>query len=62
MMGYVQPTSLMKQLGDPDPEVSRQAAKEMVDGYNRYREGMRSGLFGLLIGRAMFPASKDRKL
>lgn len=62
-MGYVFPTSLMDKLLEAKTQEERtEAFEEMMEGYNRYREGMRSGLFGLVIGLALFPKSKDKKL
>lgn len=62
MMGWVAPTSVMEALKSPDPLKRQAAARQHLEGYNRYRAGMREGVFGLIIGRAMFPESKDRKL
>lgn len=62
-MGYVFPKSQMdKMLNAKTEDERRKAVKEMLDGYNGYRAGMRKGIFGAIIGNALFPESKDRKL
>lgn len=61
-MGYVFLSSDIELLKHPDQAVRKATIKNMLSGYESYKQGMRSGLFGLTIGRFIFltPAPKDK--
>lgn len=63
-MGYVPPNSLMKKFKDGNEQERMEACKQMLAGYDNYKRGMRSGIFGAIIGKAIFsdpdkPRSSD---
>lgn len=62
-MGYVPMSSELNRLKSAiTKEEKHEAATCIIQGYNRYRAGMRSGLFGAVFGWAIFPASGDMPL